>query len=527
MSDNGAGNGARYWAFISYSHKDAAFGRRLHRRLESYTLPRRLVGRATPQGTVPRKLAPIFRDREELPAANDLSAEVRAALAASRSLIVVCSPSSAASPWVGREIEAFRELHPDRPVLAAIRDGEPADCFPDALNRTGPDGAVLEPLAADFRKRQDGEQLGLLKLVAGIVGVGLDELVQRDALRRTRRVTAVTAGALAAMVIMGVLTVFAFTAQREAERQRGEAEGLVEYMLTDLRTELKGVGRLDVMSDVNKRALAYYDREIRSSSLSESSRAQRARIQLALGEDDENRGDLVAALHRFNDAAATTRELLANSPNDPKLIFDQGQSEYYLGSVDYYRDDAPRAREKFLNYRRLAQKLVSLDPNNGAYHQEVAYAESNLCSLAFKAPQDLDSALRHCSEALAQSEQAKLRLGPTREIEDSLIDHHGWLADVYRARGDLKRALEERLAQERLLSRLMDSKPSDMTLKESWVALQIALALLEKADGQQKQANDRLKSTLTLIDLMIAFEPRNKHWRDQKDWIDKELSKLN
>ena len=80
MAEETAGDNDRYWAFISYSHRDAAFGRRLHRKLETYALPRRLVGRRTAQGTVPKKLAPIFRDREEFAAAHDLSTEVRAAL---------------------------------------------------------------------------------------------------------------------------------------------------------------------------------------------------------------------------------------------------------------------------------------------------------------------------------------------------------------------------------------------------------------------------------------------------------------
>src|SRR5580698_8728143 len=125
MADDAADAEPRYWAFISYSHKDAAFGRRLHRRLESYALPRRLVGRSTTQGVVPRRLVPIFRDREELPAATDLSTEVRAALARSRCLIVICSPDTPGSAWVSREVELFRELHPERPILAALSDGEP------------------------------------------------------------------------------------------------------------------------------------------------------------------------------------------------------------------------------------------------------------------------------------------------------------------------------------------------------------------------------------------------------------------
>ena len=114
---------ARYWAFISYSHKDAAFGRKLHRRLESYRLPERLVGRETARGTVPRRLVPIFRDREEFPAAGDLSAEVRTALQV-RSLIVVCSPAAAVALGLAG-IAPVPSVHPEGPVLTVIIDGQP------------------------------------------------------------------------------------------------------------------------------------------------------------------------------------------------------------------------------------------------------------------------------------------------------------------------------------------------------------------------------------------------------------------
>src|SRR6202034_1485268 len=114
-------------------------------------------------------------------------------------LVVVCSPASAGSQWVSREITLFRELHPDRPILAAARDSEPHECFPATLPGTDASCAAIEPLAADVRRGRDGEHLALLKLVAGVLGLGLDELVQRDASRRNRRVTAVTVGALLAM----------------------------------------------------------------------------------------------------------------------------------------------------------------------------------------------------------------------------------------------------------------------------------------------------------------------------------------
>jgi hypothetical protein len=48
----------RYTAFISYSHADEAWARWLMRRLETYRVPPRLVGRQTAQGTIASQLGP-------------------------------------------------------------------------------------------------------------------------------------------------------------------------------------------------------------------------------------------------------------------------------------------------------------------------------------------------------------------------------------------------------------------------------------------------------------------------------------
>ena len=44
----------RYRAFLSYSHRDAAWGRWLHRALEGTRIDKDLVGRETPAGPVPK-----------------------------------------------------------------------------------------------------------------------------------------------------------------------------------------------------------------------------------------------------------------------------------------------------------------------------------------------------------------------------------------------------------------------------------------------------------------------------------------
>src|SRR6478609_6009965 len=90
----------RYRAFISYSHRDEHWATWLHRSIETYRVPRHLVGRDTPHGSVPARLAPVFRDRDELASSHQLGATLNKALQESQFQIVICSTSSAKSHWV-------------------------------------------------------------------------------------------------------------------------------------------------------------------------------------------------------------------------------------------------------------------------------------------------------------------------------------------------------------------------------------------------------------------------------------------
>jgi len=137
--------GLRYSAFISYNSRDAPFARRLHKRLETYRAPGRLAAQSPTVVSRTHRIKPIFRDNVELSATYDLTTAVREAIAQSDYLIVVCSPHSANSKWVGREIELFSTLHGDSHILAALIDGTPQTAFPPALHGGQPADA-FEPV---------------------------------------------------------------------------------------------------------------------------------------------------------------------------------------------------------------------------------------------------------------------------------------------------------------------------------------------------------------------------------------------
>ena len=113
----------KYWAFISYSHKDTAIADWLHKKLETYRVPRSLVGTPTRDGTAPERLIPIFRDREELPTSSQLGDNLQRSLQQSRYLVVICSPASAQSRWVEEEIRSFKNWHGRDRIIALIGSG--------------------------------------------------------------------------------------------------------------------------------------------------------------------------------------------------------------------------------------------------------------------------------------------------------------------------------------------------------------------------------------------------------------------
>lgn len=509
-------SGARYAAFISYSHKDAVFGRWLHRRLEGYRLPRRLAGSDGERGLVPARLTPIFRDREELPAAGDLSERVRAALAMSGSLIVVCSPNAAASPWVAKEIETFRQLHSDRPIFAAIVAGEPGQCFPPALRHVH--GGEIEPLAADFRKDSDGRRLGLLKLVAGIAGIGLDQLVQRDAQRRIRRVTAVTLAAIIGMLVTATMAIVAINARAEAQRQRREAEGLVEFMRTGLRAELKKVGRLDVLTAVNQHALAYYQRQ-NISRLPPDSLERRARILHAMGEDNESRGKFQEALAQFQEAARTTKALLNSDPTAPDRIFAHAQSEYWLGYAAYRGKDWLQARNHWTTYKRYADQLIRSQPGKPEWLRESGYADGNLCTLDLDSHGSPTSALRHCRTALSTMIEVRDKLPDDAQSTLDLVNRYAWIADAYNATGDLSRGQVARDRQLRLLAPMAIAHPNDSALQDQWMRTLMIIAESFRNKNRRSEANIYHRQAEILASRLVARDPSNHTWRKWKERI--------
>jgi tetratricopeptide (TPR) repeat protein len=501
-----AGAPPRYAAFISYSHADERDAVRLQRWLESYRLPGNLA-RANQVGPASKRIGAIFRDRADLAAATSLTDAIRAAIAQSAALVVLCSPEAAVSPWVDAEIRLFRNMHPAAPILAVVVHGEPQDVMPAALTEDG-----REPLAADARKDADGEKLARLKIAAALAGVPLDSLIQRDAQRRLTRVMAITALGSIALLVMSAMTAFAINARNEARAQRQQAEGLVDYMLTDLRTRLRGVGRLDVMSAVNDRAMDYYRNQGDLSDLPPQSLEQRARILVAMGEDDLGRGDIDAAETRFQEAHRTTASLLASEPADPDRLFAHAQSEYWIGMIHMARDEWNAAKARFTDYRSLAARLQSVEPDSARSLREQGYAEGNLCSVDFGMPRVTQSTVTHCRTALTFMQAVLEKNSSDREARISVANRHMWYASALAETDRENEALVEAESAIAAAEALVAVDPANADYRDLLAGGLIAVADLQQEVGRNADARATRTQAVQILRELVRRDPDNARW---------------
>ncbi len=193
----------KYFAFISYSSHDQDWGRRVQRKLEHYRLPSMLCSL---HGWTRKPMKPVFFAPTDIQPGG-LSEELQQRLEASRNLIVICSPHSAQSEWVGREIEYFHHLGRTKNIHFFIVDGTPhsgnpeTECFNPVVKKLG----IPEILGANiheqiYRWPWLNRERAYVQLVSKLLGVEFDAIWQRHRRRMIQRIMVWSVGVLAGVI---------------------------------------------------------------------------------------------------------------------------------------------------------------------------------------------------------------------------------------------------------------------------------------------------------------------------------------
>ena len=172
----------KYFAFISYNSKDLKWGKQLQRKLEHYRLPATLCSE---RGWGRTPLKPIFFAPTDIQP-GDLTEEIKKRLRDSQHLIVICSPNSARSEWVGKEIAYFHSLGRTKNIHFFIVDGVPhsgnpeTECFNPVVQKLG----LPEILGANIHEKIHrwawlNKERAYVQLISKLLGVEFDTIWQR------------------------------------------------------------------------------------------------------------------------------------------------------------------------------------------------------------------------------------------------------------------------------------------------------------------------------------------------------------
>jgi tetratricopeptide (TPR) repeat protein len=529
----------RYRAFLSYSHQDKSWADWLHRALETYRVPRRLVGKETHAGAIPHRLAPIFRDRDELPSASDLSGKVNAALEQSASLIVICSPRSARSHWTNEEVLTFRRLGRSDRIFCLIIDGEPnatdlpgreaEECFAPALryhlDATGAASSErAEPIAADARPGKDGRANAKLKLIAGLLGVGFDDLRQRELHRRHQRLTAVAAAAVAIMLITTILAVDAFLARRAAERRQKQAEDLVGFMLGDLNDKLGQMQRLDVIEAVDDKAMSYF-RSLPRGDVTDEALAQRAKALQRIGNVRADQGHLQSAMESYQAALQLGAMLARTAPADAQRQIDYANDWVWIGKTYWTEGELEEASRAFEAAQQVLARAEASAPHDTRLQYEMATVDNDMGHVR-EAQGRLDEAARHYQNMLRVSRDLAATNSANNEWAVELGMAHNNLGKLALMNGNLAAAITEYQADDAIEAQLLARNPNDNEQLENVVTAHAILGRTLALAGDTQAGIAHLTRSVELAARLAEFDPKNTVFQEDLALYEWQLARL-
>jgi serine/threonine-protein kinase len=344
---------------------------------------------------------------------------------------------------------------------------------------------------------------------------------------KPKRRLRLAAAAIAIAILAGGAAKYAFditAARNDAERRRGQAEGLVRYLVGDLPGKLEPVGRVDVLDGTATRALAYFA-SLTPEEMTGEDLQHNALALAQLGQARDQQGKLAQAKQLFRQAIRFGSAAVQRDASKDEWQLTLSSAHFYLGDALRRERDVAGALENFRAYFAISERLAQRHPGDPKYQAEVSYSHGNLGAV-YEAAGDVPRALAEYRTAL-DLDRERLRREPGNEQwQADVANSANRLGVVLQKSGDFagaRRAFDEDLDVRR---RLAQAAPDDAK-RQRRLAVSLAFAgTLHEATGNVPRALACYREEAAVTSALARNDPSSADARRNRNVAQARLAAL-
>jgi tetratricopeptide (TPR) repeat protein len=441
-----------YDAFISYSHaKDKPIAAALQAVIQKLGKPwyRRRGLRA-------------FRDDTSLSATPQLWPSIEQALAQSRYLLLLSSPESAASPWVGKEVEYWLANKSTDTLLIGVTSGtldwdgkrgdfrwKPTPPLPAVLKGRFPAEPKWVDLSA-YREGANPRDARFLDLgadfAAAIHGMPKEDLLSQE-VRQQRRALSLAVGAACLLLLLaiGAVTagIIAKVQAERAERNFAAAEDTVNGLIFNIAQGLRDVEgiRVESLDKILGQVRKTVERLTNTDPDNPRLMRDKAVMLDEFAKTYLSAGNLAAAQKSVEESNAILQRLAESGAANQDSERNVSVSLIRLGDVKRAQGDGPGALAAYEAALAKDRERAAADTANQVAQQDVSISLDRIADIKLYGG-DSAGALKAYEESLG-IRRALVAADPLNvERQRALSVSFGKISDVKRDAGDAKGALD-------------------------------------------------------------------------------------
>ena len=343
------------------------------------------------------------------------------------------------------------------------------------------------------------------------------EAVKQAKQEATRRKAFFVVTALAVVaLLLATMALFsrraAIQQMEQAQLRRTQAEGLIDFMLDDLKTKLDGLGQLNVLEDVSQKALDYFA-TLPEDQLTGESLNKLIQTLHRIGEVRLKQNKKDDALKIFQDALSKAENLAAQDPNNSDWQYQLVVSYYWMGNF-YLMDHQPeKVLPYFERYLVVAVRMNQANPDDGTWQFELTCAFQNLAAIYDELGR-WQEALELAERSLALTKSLSEKNPNDMQLKHELADSYCWPGRIYMDRGDFAKALQRFGDALEIQTAVVAQEPDNPDFRSRLQLIHRHLHNVYRYKGDVLLALDHVGRALEISQHLHQKDPQNQKWLD-------------